>query len=97
MTTFLAFYRPGPNWRQAGLREVAAEGQREYLKHAVERGLVVRAGALDDGGEFLIMLAVPSRTIAERFVARDPSVKVGVQTATVHRFDGDHDLVASKV
>ncbi|MGD9979053.1 MAG: hypothetical protein AB7T58_00495 [Hyphomonadaceae bacterium] len=87
---FVAFYRRATKWSDSAVREEAVLRQREYMSEGARRGLVLRAGGLGGDGEFLVTLVAPSMTVAQRFIARDPSVKSGVYLASVRRFESDY-------
>jgi uncharacterized protein len=60
----------------------------QYLKAALEAGTMLMAGPCIAGADTfgLIVLRVESEEAARTFIENDPSVRGGVQTATVYLF-----------
>src|SRR5262245_28298090 len=60
----------------------------QYLKNALEAGTMLMAGPCIAGADTfgLIVLRMESREAAQAFVDADPSVRAGVQNATLYPF-----------
>jgi uncharacterized protein len=83
--TFLALYRPGPQWAAGKpIREQPPKEHGKYLLDLYARGVMKFAGPFDDNTGAAVVVEAADEAEARALIAADPAVKNGVFAAEIH-------------